>query len=171
MRTTAASLRDLTHERLHPTRSTWQQLQPEGLYRWNSYRLLVEAFFQTAQQYHYIKQSHKHDIKLSESNNHKRFSRYMHCKRVATRGGYSTYFTKSKSVHTRKGLALLRACHSTEIALAGSRRLHSTLAAAPVLFAHAVAPEIKNRITSPSGDCAEAATGSGYMHNQTSTMQ
>ena len=49
------------------------------------------------------------------------------------RGGYSTYFTKSKSVHTLKGLALPRASHSGEIALAGSRRLHSMLAAAPVL--------------------------------------
>jgi hypothetical protein len=49
------------------------------------------------------------------------------------RGGHSTYFTKSKSVHTLKGLALPRACHSGDITLAGSRRLHSTLAAAPVL--------------------------------------
>ena len=57
------------------------------------------------------------------------------------RGGYSTYFTKSKSVHTLKGLALPRACHSGEIALAGSRHLRSTLAAAPVLFAHAVVTE------------------------------
>ena len=60
-------------------------------------------------------------------------------------GDYSTYFTKSKSVHTLKGLALPRACHFGEIALAGSRRLHSTLAAAPVLFAHAVVTEIKNK--------------------------
>ena len=60
-------------------------------------------------------------------------------------GGYSTYFTKSKSMHTLKGLALPRACHSGEIALAGSRHLRSTLAAAPVLFAHAVVPEIKNK--------------------------
>ena len=35
------------------------------------------------------------------------------------RGGYSIYFTKSKSVHTLKGLALPRACHSGDIALAG----------------------------------------------------
>ena len=61
------------------------------------------------------------------------------------RGGYSTYFTKSKSVRTLKELALPRAFHSGEIALAGSRRLHSTLAAAPVLFAHAVVTEIKNK--------------------------
>jgi hypothetical protein len=63
---------------------------------------------------------------------------------VVFRGGYSTYFTKSKSVHTLKGLALPRACHSGEIALASSRRLRSTFAAAPVLFAHAVVTEIKN---------------------------
>jgi hypothetical protein len=60
-------------------------------------------------------------------------------------GGYSTHFTKSKSVQTLKGLALPRACHSGEIALAGSRRLHFTLAAVPVLFAHAVVTEIKNK--------------------------
>jgi hypothetical protein len=64
---------------------------------------------------------------------------------VNARGGYSNYFTKSKSVHTLKGLALPRASHSGEIALAGSRRLHSTLAAAPVLFAYAVVTEIKNK--------------------------
>ncbi len=67
-----------------------------------------------------------------------------------SRGGYSTYFTKSKSVHTLKGLALPRACHSGEITLAGSRRLHSTLAAAPVLFAHAVVTETNiGRIINP----------------------
>ena len=64
---------------------------------------------------------------------------------IELRGGYSTYFTKSKSVHTVKGLALPRASHSDEIALAGSRRLRSTLAAAPVLLAHAVVTEIKNK--------------------------
>ena len=49
-------------------------------------------------------------------------------------------------MHTLKGLALPRASHSGEIALAGSRRLHSTLAlaAAPAFFAHAVVTEIKN---------------------------
>jgi hypothetical protein len=41
-------------------------------------------------------------------------------------------------MHALNGLALLCACHSSEIALAGSRRLRSTLAAAPVLLAHAV---------------------------------
>jgi hypothetical protein len=61
---------------------------------------------------------------------------------AACRGGY---FTKSKSVHTLKGLALPRPCQSGEIALAGSRRLRSTLAAAPVLFAHAVVTKIKNK--------------------------
>ncbi len=49
------------------------------------------------------------------------------------------------AVHSLKGLALLRACHSSEIALAGSRRLHSMLAAAPVLYAHVVVTEIKNK--------------------------
>ena len=70
---------------------------------------------------------------------------------VRPKGGYSTYFTKSKSVHTLKRLALPRACHSGGIALAGSRHLRSTLAAAPVLFAHAVVTEIKtSRIITPS---------------------
>jgi hypothetical protein len=46
--------------------------------------------------------------------------------------------TKAECVHTLKGLALPRACHSGEIALASSRRLHSTLKEAPVLFAHGV---------------------------------
>ncbi len=44
-----------------------------------------------------------------------------------------------------KGLALPRASHSSEIALAGSRRLRSTLAAAPVLLARAVLTVVKNR--------------------------
>ena len=42
-----------------------------------------------------------------------------------------------------KGLGLPRASHYSEIALAGSRRLRYTLAAAPVLFVHVVATEIK----------------------------
>ena len=41
-------------------------------------------------------------------------------------------------MHALEGLALPRASHSGEIALAGSRRLRSMLAAAPVLFTHAV---------------------------------
>ena len=50
-----------------------------------------------------------------------------------------------------KGLVPPRASHSDAIALAGSRRLRSTLAAAPVLFAHAVVTEIKiGRIISPT---------------------
>jgi hypothetical protein len=45
-------------------------------------------------------------------------------------------------VHALKGLALPRKSHAGEIALSGSRRLlRSTLAAAPVLFAHAVVTE------------------------------
>ena len=55
---------------------------------------------------------------------------------------FSAYFTKSKSVHSLEGLALPRACHSGEIALVGSRRPLSTLAAALVLFAHAVVTKI-----------------------------
>ncbi len=39
-------------------------------------------------------------------------------------------------VKALKELALPRATHSGEITLVGSRRLRSTLAAAPVLFAH-----------------------------------
>ncbi len=49
-----------------------------------------------------------------------------------------------------EGLALPRVSHSGEIALAGSRRLRSTLAVAPVLFAHAVVAKAKIcRIISP----------------------
>ena len=45
--------------------------------------------------------------------------------------------------------------HYGKIALAGSRCLHSTLAAVPVLLAHAVVTEIKNSvIISPSNFCA-----------------
>ncbi len=44
-----------------------------------------------------------------------------------------------------KRLALPRASDSGEITLSGSRCLHSTLAAAPVLFAHTVVTAAKNR--------------------------
>jgi hypothetical protein len=44
---------------------------------------------------------------------------------------------QKQRVHARKGLALQRASHSGEIALAGSRHLRSTLAAR-VFFAHTV---------------------------------
>ncbi len=64
---------------------------------------------------------------------------------ILIKGGYSTYFTKSNSVHTLKGLAVPRAWDSGAIAQGGPPRLHSTLAAAPVLFAHAVVTEIKNK--------------------------
>ncbi len=60
-------------------------------------------------------------------------------------------FSKAECVHTLKGLALPRASHSGKIALSGSRRLRSTLAAVPVLFAHDVVTEIEiGRIISPS---------------------
>ena len=42
---------------------------------------------------------------------------------------------KAECVHALKVLAMPRASHASEIALAGSRRLRSTLAAALVLFA------------------------------------
>jgi hypothetical protein len=45
---------------------------------------------------------------------------------------------RKQSVRMLKGLVLPRGSHSGEITLAGSRRLRFTLAAAPVLFAHAV---------------------------------
>ena len=57
---------------------------------------------------------------------------------------FTSIFLISVCVHALKGLALPRASHSGEIApAAGSRRLRSTLAAAPFLFAHAVATETK----------------------------
>ena len=43
----------------------------------------------------------------------------------------------TECVRALKGLALPRASHYSEIALAGSRRLHSMLAATPFLLAHA----------------------------------
>ena len=52
-------------------------------------------------------------------------------------GPDSTKLSKAECVHVLKGLALPRGSHSGEITLAGSRCLLSTLAAAPVLFAHA----------------------------------
>ncbi len=54
-------------------------------------------------------------------------------------------------MHVLKELSLPRASHSGEIALADSRRLRSTLAAAPVLFAHAIVTYIEiGRIVIPS---------------------
>ena len=44
-----------------------------------------------------------------------------------------------------KGQALSRACDTGEIAMSGSRRMRSTLAAASALFTHAVFTEAKNR--------------------------
>ena len=43
---------------------------------------------------------------------------------------------KEVCMHALKGLALPRASHSGKINLLGSRRLRSTLAAAPVFFAY-----------------------------------
>ena len=53
--------------------------------------------------------------------------------------------TQAECVRALKGLALPRASHSSEIALADSRRLRSTLAAVSVLFAHAIVTVAKNR--------------------------
>ncbi len=58
---------------------------------------------------------------------------------ASSTAGYSTKIATAVCVQARKGLALPRASHSGEIAL---RRLRSKLAAAPVLFAHAVVTEI-----------------------------
>ena len=44
---------------------------------------------------------------------------------------------KAECVHALKGLALPRASHSSEIALAGSLHMHSKLAIARVLLTHA----------------------------------
>ncbi len=52
-----------------------------------------------------------------------------------------------------KGLALLRASHSSEIALAGSRRLRYTLAAAPAFFAHTVVTVAKTVHLPPLAKC------------------
>ena len=53
-----------------------------------------------------------------------------------------TIFIRAEGVHalkrTASGTAVRESLHSGEIALAGSRRLRSTLAAASVLFVHAV---------------------------------
>ena len=64
--------------------------------------------------------------------------------RLARGGGC----TQAECVRALKGLALPRAHHSGEIALAGSRGLHSTLAAAPVLFAHAAVTVAKQQMVS-----------------------
>ncbi len=70
---------------------------------------------------------------------------------VFRRDDCSTIFFKAECVHALKGLVLPRASHSGDIALTGSRRLHSTLAAAPVLFAHAAVTVAKiYRVISPN---------------------
>jgi hypothetical protein len=56
----------------------------------------------------------------------------------------------SMYVHALKGQTLPRASHSGEIALVGSHRLRSTLAAAPVLFAHDVVTVAKAQVVSVS---------------------
>jgi hypothetical protein len=67
------------------------------------------------------------------------------------RGADSTTEPKqAECVRTLKGRALPCTSHSGEIALAGLRRLRFTLAAAPVLFAHAVVTEMKTS----TGSCS-----------------
>jgi hypothetical protein len=61
-----------------------------------------------------------------------------------------------------KGLALPRASHSSEIALAGSCRLRSTLAAAPVLFAHI--PHARQHPSRPSEHCCRVLWRCVYPH-------
>ncbi len=58
------------------------------------------------------------------------------CACVLLRGGGCT---QAEFVRALKGLVLPHTSHSGEIAMPGSRRLHSILAVAPVLSAHAVA--------------------------------
>ena len=50
-------------------------------------------------------------------------------------------------MYVRKGLALPRASHCSEIAMLGSRRLHSTLAAVPVFFVHIIVTAAKYNIS------------------------
>ena len=66
-----------------------------------------------------------------------------------------------------KGLALPRASHSGEIALAGSHRLRSTLAAAPV-FLHTLLSEaikISRMITSCAFACSFECIHAGAVHD------
>jgi hypothetical protein len=63
---------------------------------------------------------------------------YYHNSQTKTKGGYSAKQTKAECVHALKVLALQRTSHSSEIALVGLCRLHSTLVAAPVLFTNVV---------------------------------
>ena len=65
-------------------------------------------------------------------------SRYEHCfaaETVPTRVADCTKLPKLECVYAQQGIALPRASQSGEIALAGSRCLHSMLAAVPVLLA------------------------------------
>jgi hypothetical protein len=56
----------------------------------------------------------------------------------------------------KKEVKLPLVSHYGEIALSGSRRLRSTLAAAPVLFAHAVVTVAENRTSTTLTKCAAA---------------
>ncbi len=59
-------------------------------------------------------------------------------KHVQSRGPDSATLSTTMCVHAHKGLAMPRARHYGELALAGSRRLRSRLAAGPDVFANAI---------------------------------
>ncbi len=71
------------------------------------------------------------------------------CNVVSVIMSFRLVILRYQDVHALKGLALPRASHSGEIALAGSRHLRSTLAAAPVLFAHAAITVGKTSSSAP----------------------
>ncbi len=78
-------------------------------------------------------------------------------------GDYKTSLSGAKCVHAQIRLALPRVSHSGEIALAGSRRLRFTLAAAPVLVEHAAVTETKNKSFQPTKQ------GEGLLQHQQCT--
>ena len=79
---------------------------------------------------------------------------------LLTRGGGCTQAVCARAL---KGLALPRTGHSGEIAQSGSRHLRSMLAAAPVLFVHAVVTAARTRkSTTPTLD-ARAGSSPGQL--------
>ena len=64
---------------------------------------------------------------------------------VLGRAADSTELPKAVCVRALKGLVLPRASHSGKSTLAGPRRLRSTLAAAPVVFADTAVTEAKKK--------------------------
>ena len=59
------------------------------------------------------------------------------------------------NIQALSSLALPGASHSSEITLAGSHRLHSTLAAAPVLFTHAAITVASSLYSLPAVACPD----------------